>query len=92
MVNIILINQLITIAFNYYCQCIICQSSLSVLSCIESIQRTSTKSPIKEYANAKDIMDETKQVENRQTTQSIQYDITTEDTELRQSISQASVA
>uniref|UniRef100_A0A8W8JJG0 Uncharacterized protein n=1 Tax=Magallana gigas TaxID=29159 RepID=A0A8W8JJG0_MAGGI len=52
-------------------------------SCIESIQRTSTKSPIKEYANAKDIMDETKQVENRQTTQSIQYDITTEDTELR---------
>lgn len=37
-------------------------------------------------------MDETKQVENRQTTQSIQYDITKEDTELRQSISQASVA
>lgn len=37
-------------------------------------------------------MDETKQVENSQTTQSIKYDITTEDTELRQSISQASVA
>lgn len=65
---------------------------LSVSSCIESIHRTSTKSTIKEHANVKGIMDETKLVENSQTTQPTRYDITTKDTTLRQSIPQASVA
>lgn len=65
---------------------------LSVSSCIESIQRTSTKSPVKEHSNVKGIMDETKKVENSQTIQPTRYDLTKEDTKLRQGISQALVA